>query len=164
MANTKRTSYKGCIGWGVILFLGSIALISGINHKREEAKKPVISATFETISGLELGAEDLVSINGHLDSRLNDGCNYPNARRCQVDLIAADPKSTDIRVILLVAMASEGMQKRNTVLISDTGEVIVYTDDKQRLTSNDLIVITGHIINNTDSYVSFYVDKIEAAP
>ena len=168
MANEKRKpGITGCFGIGIIVFLGTIALISQCNHKREEAKQPVISATFETISELKLGDEELVSITGYLSNSLNDGCNYPTAPRCQVDLVSEDPKNTDARVILLVKMASEGMHDRNTVLIADTGDLNIYTDDKQRLTSSDLIKVIGHITYYTytnESHVDFYVDTIEAAP
>ncbi len=173
MADEKqKPRLTGCFGIAIIVVFGTIALISNCTHKREEAKLSVIPVTFTTIT--ELGSEivenldQLISITGYISGFYGDNgesCRDYTGDRCYVVLAAEDPKSTDIPVWLSVLKALDGKRKANAVFVTNTGELNLYTDDKQLLTSNDLIIVTGHLIGHPLASGAFIsVDTIESVP
>ncbi len=115
MRYARNTIHKGCdmadkkekncstsfiIGMGIIIIFATISWISSCNSKRKEANTPVIAVTFTTIRDLDSkDVEDpnqRISITGYIGDISGDQCNYPTAERCNVHLVSADPKSTDI--------------------------------------------------------------------
>ena len=171
MANKKEKycSTSFLVGMSIIIFFATIAWVSSCNNKRKEANTPVIAVNFTTIR--ELGSkvvQDLnqrISITGYMGDISGDQCNYPTAKRCNVHLVSADPKSTDIPIHLFVLMTSEDKPIANAVIIASEGALDLFTNDKQQLTSQDLILVTGHLVGNpSDSGAAISVDTIESVP
>jgi hypothetical protein len=166
--NKNKPHLTGCFGIGIIVFFAIVAWVSSCNHQKEEAKLPVIAVTFDTIKDLDSKVVDnldqQISITGYLFSIKGERCNDLPGERCYLVLVAEAPKSTDIPIHLSVLKAL-GKSKANAVFITSTGELNLYTNDKQLLTSDDLILVTGHLIGNvTDSGADIDVDTLEAAP
>lgn len=166
--NKGKSVPKGCFGIGIIVFFAIVALVAECTHKREEAKLPVIAVTFDTILDLDSKVVDnldqQISIIGYLMSIQGEKCNDLPGERCYVVLVAKDPKSTDVPIHLFVLKAL-GKSKANAVFITSTGELNLYTNDKQLLTSDDLILITGHLIGHPlTSGAAIDVDTLEATP
>ncbi len=165
----KNCSTSFIIGMGIIIFFATISWISSCNSKRKEANTPVIAVTFTTIRDLDSkDVEDpnqRISITGYIGDISGDQCNYPTAERCNVHLVSADPKSTDIPIHLWVLITSEDKPKANAVIFASEGALNLFTNDKQRLTSQDLILVTGHLVGMpSDSGAAISVDTIESAP
>jgi hypothetical protein len=165
----KNCSTSSIIGIGIIIFFATIAWISSCNSKRKEANTPLIAVTFTTIR--ELGSkvvenpDQRISIRGYIGDFSGDLCNYPTAERCNIHLVSSDPKSTDIPIHLWVLMTSEDKPKANAVIFASEGALTLFTNDKQRLTSHDLVLVTGHLVGiPSDSGAAIAVDTLESAP
>jgi hypothetical protein len=165
----KNCSASFIIGIGIIIFFATIDWVSSCNQKRKEANTPVIAVTFTTIK--DLGSKVVedpnqrISIHGYIGDLSGDPCNYPTAERCNVQLVSADPKSTDIPIHLWVLMTSEDKPIANAVIYASEGALNLFTNDKQRLTSHDLVLVTGHLVGiPSDSGAAIAVDTLESAP